>query len=62
MTGIFLLAWLFVSPADRDTSTVREGNEHLKVRLAEVDALERTQSCSQVSRKGLDSLCRNKEV
>ena len=52
----------FVAAADGDTLTVRDGNEHLKVRLAEVDAPERTQPFSQVSRKNLDTLCRNRPV
>jgi endonuclease YncB( thermonuclease family) len=42
--------------------TVRNGSEHLHIRLAEVDAPARTQPYSQVSRKNLDSLCRNMPV
>jgi endonuclease YncB( thermonuclease family) len=53
---------VFVSAADGDTLTVLDGNEHVKVRLAEVDAPERTQPYSQVSRKNLDSLCRHRPV
>ena len=62
MTELLLLTWVFVSAADGDTLTVRDGTEHLKVRLAEVDAPERSQPYSQVSRKNLDSLCRTKPV
>ena len=62
MTELFLLAWVLVSAADGDTMTVRDGTEHLHIRLAEVDAPKRTQPYSQVSRKNLDSLCRNEPV
>jgi len=62
VTELLLLTWVFVSAADGDTLTVRDGTEHLKVRLAEVDAPERSQPYSQVSRKNLDSRCRNKPV
>ena len=48
------LALIVVGVSDGDTKTV--------LRLAEVDAPERTQPYSQVSRKNLDSLCRNKPV
>jgi hypothetical protein len=31
MTELFLLAWVFVSAADGDTLTIRDGSEHLHV-------------------------------
>jgi len=62
MTELFLLAWVFVSAADGDTLTVRNGSQHLTVRLAEVDAPERTQPHSQVSRANLDRRCRDGPV
>jgi micrococcal nuclease len=62
VTELLLLTWVFVSAADGDTLTVRDWTEHLKVRLAEVDAPEGSQPYSQVLRKNLDSLCRNKPV
>ena len=59
MTELFLLAWVFVSAADGDTLTVRDGDTKTTLRLAEVDAPERTQPYSQVSRRNLEALCRN---
>ena len=62
MTELLLLAWVFVSAADGDTLTVRQGAEHVRVRLAEVDAPEKAQPFSQVARRNLDGLCRNRPV
>src|SRR5512137_2894910 len=62
MIELLLLAWVFVSAADGDTLTVRQGTEHVRVRLAEIDAPERKQPFSQVARRNLEALCRNREV
>jgi micrococcal nuclease len=50
---------VFVSAADGDTLVVRDSERDAKtiVRLAEVDAPERTQPYSQVSRRNLIALC-----
>lgn len=54
----------FVGAADGDTLTVRElaTGATTVLRLAEVDAPERSQPYSQVSRRNLDGLCRGKPV
>ena len=62
MTELLLLAGVLVSAADGDTMTVRQETEQLRVRLAEIDAPERTQPFSQVARRNLDGLCRNRPV
>ena len=62
MTEMLLLAWVFVSAADGDTLTVRQGAEHVRVRLAEIDAPEKAQPFSQVARRNLDGLCRNRPI
>ena len=56
------LLWAFVAAADGDTLTLREGAETIHIRLAEIDAPERTQPHSYVSRQNLDRLCRGKSV
>jgi endonuclease YncB( thermonuclease family) len=58
MTEVFLL-WAFVAAADGDTLTIRDGDTKTVIRLAEIDAPERTQPYSQVSRRNLEALCRN---
>lgn len=42
--------------------TVRSGPDRVRLRLAEVDAPERGQPYSQVSKKNLDALCRNRAI
>jgi micrococcal nuclease len=51
-----------VAIADGDTLTVLNGDAKTVVLLAEVDAPERTQPYSQVSRRNLEALCRNAKV
>ena len=65
MTDVFFVAALvFVAAADGDTLTVRDpiSNQRVQVRLAEVDAPERTQPYSQVSRRNLISLCQGRSI
>ncbi len=52
---------VFVSASDGDTLTLRESTTGQKViiRLAEIDAPERTQPYSQISRRNLLALCAN---
>ena len=59
MTELLILAWVFVAAADGDTMTLRDGSERVVVRLAEIDAPDRTQPYSQVSRRNLETLCRH---
>ena len=62
MTHVLVAAALvFVAAADGDTLTVRDpiSNERVQIRLAEIDAPERTQPYSQVSRRNLEALCRH---
>jgi len=46
-----------VSTADGDTLTLRDGDQRITVRLAEIDAPERAMPYSQVSRRNLVRLC-----
>ena len=46
-------ALVFVNARDGDTMVVRDGNLKTVIRLAEIDAPERTQPYSQVSRRNL---------
>ena len=48
-----------VGLSDGDTLTVKDGDLKTVLRLAEIDALERTQPYSQVSRRNLEALCRH---
>lgn len=57
-----LALWSVVAVADGDTLTVRDGPQVLHIRLAEIDAPERTQPYSQVARRQLDALCRNRAI
>lgn len=54
-----LISGRVVAIADGDTLTVRDGDTKTVIRLAEIDAPERTQRYSQVSRRNLEALCRN---
>lgn len=51
-------ALVFVNAPDGDTMVVRDGNVKTVLRLAEIDAPERTQPYSQVSRRNLVALCK----
>jgi micrococcal nuclease len=57
-----VLTGKIVAIADGDTLTVLDGNTKTVIRLAEIDAPERTQPYSQVSRRNLEALCRNAKV
>jgi endonuclease YncB( thermonuclease family) len=48
-----------VSVADGDTLTLQDGATRTTVRLAEIDAPERTQPYSQVARRNLTALCQS---
>jgi micrococcal nuclease len=52
------LALVVVGVSDGDTLTVRDGDSKTVVRLAEIDAPERAQPFSQVSRRNLEALCK----
>lgn len=62
MLALIAAGLVFVSAPDGDTLTVRDGNVKTIVRLAEIDAPERTQPYSQVSRRNLVALCRDAEA
>jgi micrococcal nuclease len=49
-------------PAMATRMVVRDGNVKTVLRLAEVDAPERTQRYSQVSRRNLIALCKDKAI
>jgi endonuclease YncB( thermonuclease family) len=60
MIGVLVgLALVVVGVLDGDTLAVTDGNTKTVVRLAEIDAPERTQPYSQVSRRNLQALCRS---
>jgi len=48
-----------IGVSDGDTLTVQDGEAKTTSRLAEIDAPERTQPYSQVSRRNLEALCRH---
>jgi len=50
---------VLVSAPDGDTLTVRDANVRTVLRLAEVDAPERAQPYSQISRRNLVALCKD---
>lgn len=63
MTVLLVAAVLvFVNAPDGDTMVVRDGNVKTALRLAEIDAPERTQPYSQVSRRNLIGLCKDKTI
>ena len=59
MLSLIAAVIVFVGAPDGDTLTVRDGNTKTIVRLAEIDAPERTQPYSQVSRRNLIALCKD---
>ena len=62
LATVIVAALVFVNAPDGDTMVVREGNVKTVLRLAEIDAPERTQPYSQVSRRNLVALCQNKPI
>ena len=58
IASLFALALIVVGVSDGDTLTVRDGDVKTVLRLAEIDAPERTQPYSQVSRHNLEALCK----
>ena len=57
--ALFVLALVVVGVSDGDTLTVQDGDVRTVLRLAEIDAPERTQPYSQVSRHNLEALCKD---
>jgi micrococcal nuclease len=57
--SLIALVLIVVGISDGDTLTVQDGDVKTVLRLAEVDAPERIQHYSQVSRRNLEALCRN---
>ena len=53
------LVLVVVGISDGDTLTVQSGDVRIVLRLAEIDAPERTQPYSEVSRRNLEALCRH---
>ncbi len=53
---------VFVNAPDGETLAVREGNVKTILRLAEIDAPERTQPYSQLSRRSLVALCQDAAI
>lgn len=57
-----IAALVFVNAHDGDTIVVKDGNLKTILRLAEVDAPERTQPYSQVSRRNVLALCKDATI
>lgn len=57
LAELLVLALTVVSVADGDTLVVADGERRVTLRLAEIDAPERTQPYSQVARRNLVDLC-----
>jgi len=57
LNALLAAALVVVAVADGDTLTFRDGDQRITVRLAEIDAPERTMPYSQVSRRNLVRLC-----
>jgi endonuclease YncB( thermonuclease family) len=51
MLNLIIAALVFVNAPDGDTMVLRDGNVKIVLRLAEIDAPERTQPYSQVRRR-----------
>lgn len=63
MTYDFILFALVIAISDRDTLTVlTPDKEQIKVRLAEIDAPERTQAFGTKSKESLSEICHGKHV
>jgi endonuclease YncB( thermonuclease family) len=58
LTELLFLALTVVSVADGDTLVVADGEHRVTLRLAEIDAPERTQPYSQAARRNLLDLCK----
>jgi endonuclease YncB( thermonuclease family) len=59
LAELLVLALTVVSVADGDTLVAADGDLRITVRLAEIDAPERTQPYSQVARRNLAELCKS---
>jgi micrococcal nuclease len=59
ITALIAAALVFVNAPDGDTMVVRDGTAKMVLRPAEIDAPERMQSYSQVSRRNLIELCKD---
>jgi micrococcal nuclease len=59
LSALFLAALTVIAVHDGDTLVVSEQGKHETIRLAEVDAPERTQPYSQASRRNLILLCQH---
>ena len=62
LATVIAAALVLVNASDGDTMVVRDGSVKTVLRLAEIDAPERTQPYSQVSRRNLVALCKDKPI